>query len=84
MSVIDREVLALMRDVAERMGLGIDLGAEVTDLSLADRQMVAIAREEGLNATAVGGGGAGGLRAVAEEREWAERTAEATFDTGED
>ena len=31
-----------------------------------------------------GGGGGGGLRAVAEEREWAERTAEATFDTGED
>ncbi len=31
-------------DVAARMGLDIDLRADVTDLSLADRQMVAIAR----------------------------------------
>lgn len=30
--------------VAQRMGLSIDLGAEIADLSLADRQMVAIAR----------------------------------------
>jgi len=32
------------RAVAERMGLDIDLNAAVTDLALADRQMVAIAR----------------------------------------
>ncbi len=32
------------REVAERMGLAIDLKVEVTDLPLADRQMVAIAR----------------------------------------
>lgn len=32
------------REVAERMGLAIDLGAKISDLSLADRQMVAIAR----------------------------------------
>ncbi|TIW76222.1 MAG: sugar ABC transporter ATP-binding protein, partial [Mesorhizobium sp.] len=30
--------------VADRMGLAIDLKARVSDLSLADRQMVAIAR----------------------------------------
>ncbi|EKF41400.1 sugar ABC transporter ATP-binding protein [Nitratireductor indicus] len=39
-----RRIRREAREVAERMGLGIDLGAEVTDLSLADRQMVAIAR----------------------------------------
>lgn len=32
------------RVVAEAMGLSLDLGAQVSDLSLADRQMVAIAR----------------------------------------
>lgn len=32
------------REVAERMGLAIDLGAKISHLSLADRQMVAIAR----------------------------------------
>ncbi|TIW89411.1 MAG: sugar ABC transporter ATP-binding protein, partial [Mesorhizobium sp.] len=30
--------------VADRMGLAIDLKARISDLSLADRQMVAIAR----------------------------------------
>lgn len=39
-----RKVRREAREVAERMGLGIDLSAEVTDLPLADRQMVAIAR----------------------------------------
>ncbi|WP_048645984.1 sugar ABC transporter ATP-binding protein [Nitratireductor soli] len=39
-----RRIRREARDVADRMGLGIDLAAEVTDLSLADRQMVAIAR----------------------------------------
>ena len=32
------------REVAARMGLDVDLDAEISDLSLADRQMVAIAR----------------------------------------
>ena len=32
------------REVASRMGLDVDLDAEINDLSLADRQMVAIAR----------------------------------------
>lgn len=39
-----RRVCREARDVAERMGLAIDLGAKVGDLSPADRQMVAIAR----------------------------------------
>ncbi|EKF19939.1 sugar ABC transporter ATP-binding protein [Nitratireductor pacificus] len=39
-----RRVRREAREVADRMGLGIDLGAEVTNLPLADRQMVAIAR----------------------------------------
>lgn len=37
-------IRAEARAVADRMGLAIDLGARVADLSLADRQMVAIAR----------------------------------------
>lgn len=39
-----RNIRREAREVAERMGLDIDLGADVTELSLADRQMVAIAR----------------------------------------
>lgn len=39
-----RRVQREARAVAERMGLDVDLKASVTDLSLADRQMVAIAR----------------------------------------
>ncbi|RTM04855.1 MAG: sugar ABC transporter ATP-binding protein [Hyphomicrobiales bacterium] len=39
-----RDVRAEARAVADRMGLAIDLKARVSDLSLADRQMVAIAR----------------------------------------
>ena len=39
-----RRVRAEARAVAERMGLQLDLKARVSDLSLADRQMVAIAR----------------------------------------
>ncbi len=39
-----RRVRREARAVAERMGLAVDLGARIPDLSLADRQMVAIAR----------------------------------------
>lgn len=39
-----RRIRREAREVAERMGLDINLGADVTELSLADRQMVAIAR----------------------------------------
>lgn len=39
-----RRVRREARAVADRMGLSIDLGARISDLSLADRQMVAIAR----------------------------------------
>ncbi len=39
-----RRIRREARAVAERMGLDLDLGAEIADLSLADRQMVAIAR----------------------------------------
>lgn len=39
-----RRIRREARAVAERMGLNIDLGAAIADLSLADRQMVAIAR----------------------------------------
>ena len=39
-----RRIRREARAVAERMGLQIDLGAAIPDLSLADRQMVAIAR----------------------------------------
>jgi simple sugar transport system ATP-binding protein len=39
-----RRIRREAKEVAERMGLTIDLGAKIPDLSLADRQMVAIAR----------------------------------------
>ncbi|MCT7373644.1 sugar ABC transporter ATP-binding protein [Chelativorans salis] len=39
-----RRIRREAREVASRMGLAIDLSADVTELSLADRQMVAIAR----------------------------------------
>ncbi|MBL8577362.1 MAG: sugar ABC transporter ATP-binding protein [Mesorhizobium sp.] len=39
-----RAVRRQAREVAARMGLDVDLNAEISDLSLADRQMVAIAR----------------------------------------
>lgn len=39
-----RGVRRLARDVAERMGLDLDLSAKVGDLPLAERQMVSIAR----------------------------------------
>ena len=39
-----RRIQREARAVAERMGLDIDLGASIGDLTLADRQMVAIAR----------------------------------------
>ena len=39
-----RRVRREAQAVADRMGLSIDLGASISDLSLADRQMVAIAR----------------------------------------
>ncbi|WP_163269207.1 sugar ABC transporter ATP-binding protein [Chelativorans alearense] len=39
-----RRVRREAREVASRMGLAIDLSADVTELALADRQMVAIAR----------------------------------------
>ncbi|PWE55958.1 sugar ABC transporter ATP-binding protein [Metarhizobium album] len=39
-----RRVRREAKAVADRMGLSIDLSASITDLSLADRQMVAIAR----------------------------------------
>jgi len=39
-----RRVRREARDVASRMGFAIDLSADVTELPLADRQMVAIAR----------------------------------------
>ncbi len=39
-----RRVRREAREVAERMGLALDMRANVADLSLADRQMVAIAR----------------------------------------
>ncbi|MDP3896129.1 MAG: ATP-binding cassette domain-containing protein, partial [Mesorhizobium sp.] len=39
-----RRVRREARAVADRLGLTIDLGARINDLSLADRQMVAIAR----------------------------------------
>ncbi len=39
-----RRVRREAKEVAERMGLTVDLGAKIPDLSLADRQMVAIAR----------------------------------------
>jgi len=39
-----RKVRREARQVAARMGLSFDMGARVADLSLADRQMVAIAR----------------------------------------
>jgi len=39
-----RSVKRQAREVAARMGLDVDLDAEISDLSLADRQMVAIAR----------------------------------------
>lgn len=39
-----RRIRREARAVAERMGLDVDLGAQVIDLPLADRQMVAIAR----------------------------------------
>jgi len=39
-----RAVRRQAREVAARMGLDVDLSAEIGDLSLADRQMVAIAR----------------------------------------
>ncbi|MEQ1942092.1 sugar ABC transporter ATP-binding protein [Mesorhizobium sp. VNQ89] len=39
-----RAVHRQAREVAARMGLDVDLSAEISDLSLADRQMVAIAR----------------------------------------
>lgn len=39
-----RRVRREAADVAARMGLSIDLGAHINDLSLADRQMVSIAR----------------------------------------
>src|SRR5690606_16203765 len=39
-----RRVRREARAVADRLGLQVDLGASISDLSLADRQMVAIAR----------------------------------------
>jgi simple sugar transport system ATP-binding protein len=39
-----RSVRRQAREVAARMGLAVDLDAQISDLSLADRQMVAIAR----------------------------------------
>jgi simple sugar transport system ATP-binding protein len=39
-----RRIRREAKEVADRMGLAIDLGARISDLSLADRQMVAIAR----------------------------------------
>jgi simple sugar transport system ATP-binding protein len=39
-----RRVRREAKQVADRMGLTVDLGAKIPDLSLADRQMVAIAR----------------------------------------
>lgn len=39
-----RKVKSQARAIAEGMGLGLDLNAEVSSLSLADRQLVAIAR----------------------------------------
>ncbi|WP_157020200.1 sugar ABC transporter ATP-binding protein [Mesorhizobium xinjiangense] len=39
-----RSIRRRAREIADRMGLELDLSAEVADLSLADRQMVAIAR----------------------------------------
>ncbi len=39
-----RSVRRQAQEVAARMGLDVDLDAEISDLSLADRQMVAIAR----------------------------------------
>ncbi|QPC88286.1 ATP-binding cassette domain-containing protein [Mesorhizobium sp. NBSH29] len=39
-----RRVRRQAAEVAARMGLSLDLGAQISDLSLADRQMVAIAR----------------------------------------
>ena len=39
-----RRIRREAREVADRMGLGLDLSKEVTDLTLADRQLVAIAR----------------------------------------
>lgn len=39
-----RRVYSEAREVADRMGLAFDLRANINDLSLADRQMVAIAR----------------------------------------
>ncbi|MCV3242526.1 sugar ABC transporter ATP-binding protein [Mesorhizobium sp. ZC-5] len=39
-----RRIRREAKQVADRMGLTVDLGAQIPDLSLADRQMVAIAR----------------------------------------